>query len=709
MNSEYEAWNAAIAAYYFTGEVRNRPAYLSLDDDDCRTIGAFAGLTPPDAAGLAHAVRRELQTGRGRGWMFTPFTRASREWRSSGATGFPPYIALLALFVLAGTRMARDVEAGIVGHAYYARLNPLLDRPADADPARPPGFEAVQQLWADLNRWLGDDQNGALGLPTARAHGHYTNVGWPLSQCLLRAADRSRLPDFFRAVALEPGTEITDPQLLVMLRNWAHPGCGFTRQGLRVVHATQDHVGDQVATVVHQELAAWDGELRDAQGRRRGDVLLLAEKLAGGRRVTVRFVARRPDGFPETGWTTSAGLPVDVEAAGEGWFHTLPVEVTSRSLEAGFTLVSGRFALAYEPARAVPLRASLEPISGWLSARQARAVEEHLVLAHASVADDLRAFLGRYAQGEPVLTTPAGNLPAGWIIATGVRIASAVTTAPQELSRLAPRLNTATRIEGGLEVAPRQYLVGGEPDLWVTVAEGEMCDVDIDDERERLRGGVVPFRLSQFGLPPGPHRIVAGGVTRLFSSFSGFPVVHPPGVGTLGQELRKHGNYQPVSAIAHHLASGAQPRGTVRVAGALVTGAADDLPRGDRPPVLLRTGFDYMLVGARPGELLTVARPPTPEWLEAAGLADQVQYFDCPSPFTIEWAIRRGQLGISVMPMTNSPARPSGGDSLGDVAATAWAQAIGEAASATLPSGYAEAWSGYVQTARGFDASGVHT
>ena len=176
-------------------------------------------------------------------------------------------------------------------------------------------------LWEDLNDWLERDHGGELGRSTVSTHAFFRHIGWPLSQCLLRAADRHRLPDFFRSAGLEPGSEIAEQQLWVLLRNWSGAGSGLTEQGRRTIERASDHVAEQITAIAQRELAAWDGELRDRQGRRRGDIVVLLEKLAGGRRVELRLGARRPDGFPEGTFRLPYGNALELRAsAATGWY-----------------------------------------------------------------------------------------------------------------------------------------------------------------------------------------------------------------------------------------------------------------------------------------------------------------------------------------------------------------------------------------------------
>lgn len=594
--------------------------------------------------------------------------------------------------------MAADERTGLAANAYYPRLNQLLGRSPGA--GMPEGFDRLWWLWEDLNGWLERDQGGRQGRATARTHPHFVNIGWPLSQCLLRAADRRRLPDFFRSVGLEPGADIGHAQLWALLRNWAQAGGGLSERARTMIDGAAEQAAEQIAAIVARELETWDGELRDAEGRRRAEIALLAQKRAGDRHLGVRLIPRRPEGFPEGAWSRRDGRHIELGAAGPGWFRPLDIDISPRHLSHGLALEHGNMALALEPSPVIPLRASLEPVAGWVSTRQAQAVEEHIVLVHASVGAELRAFLGRHAEEGWRQARPDGNLPAGWTVYFGVRITSAIASAPPAFACLAPRLNTATHMEGGLEIAPRQYLVGGEPDLWITVGKGEECEVEIDGAVERLRAGVVPIRLSALGLPPGAHRVRAGGMPRSFTSFEGFPAMATAGTGALGHRIERHGSYRPSAPAAAELPAGAVPRGHIHVAGAVARARHEDLPAPVREPVLLRTGFSYTLLGSEAGEVQHVLPPPLPSWLRSLGLGNQVQFFDHPSPFAVQWAVRRGGLGARLIALAEPPQAPRAPGDRRALSAE-WAGAVVRAgADAVAPQGHEGVWAEYEEAAR---------
>ena len=265
----------------------------------------------------------------------------------------------------------------------------------------------------------------------------------------------------------------------------------------------------------------------------------------------------------------------------------------------------------------------------------------------------MREFIARYAEDGWRVLDGTGNLPHGWRVIQHVKIVLPVAEVASELRRLAPRLHTATRLEGGLQVAPRQYLTEGEPDLWATAEPGARAEIELDDRRIGVSEAIMEVKLATLDppLPSGDHEILAGGIRRRFSTLDGFPTPAPAGAGSLGHVFERHGTYRPSSLDAAPLTVGAPPRGHVYVCGASTRASTEDLPEPVQPPVLVPFGFrSYTIVGAQPGDVLSLVPPQPPPWLSDIQLDSQCQFFDQPVPFDAEWLIIEGSLGVQLRP-----------------------------------------------------------
>lgn len=655
MADRYELWNKALIDDYFPKGGRGSLAYLPVDDDELRAMAEAHQICDPDEAveDFVGSVVAKLAQKNG---SFTRFTAWVDGWRRVRAT--PSYVAGLALCVLAASRMDTDPGAGIAAHNYYSRLNDLLGR--DPSAGQPAGFDRLPAAWNDLTRWLDVDCRGTRGRSTIHTHPKWKYVGYPLSQALLRASDRRRLPDFFRVAGVEPSTEVSAERLFVLLSAWsAHSSCGLTARGRAAIQDATDVDRDEIAETVLRELRSWDGELRDSRGRRRAPIHLLIHQRALG--TSVRLIVPRKEGFPESGWVierTSQSISLEEHIASDEWFAPLDLTINPSIMDSGLQLTSGNFALAIEPAVAIPCRQAPVEIGGYLSQAQAALWEPHLAVVNAGYRQHLLDFLDPYCDEQVAVHPSESDLPRGWEITKPFRISKVPVDPPKEFDRLAPRLVATTSLDGGLRLGASLYLTGGEPDAYIAADPDVGLEVELDGEPQVISGGVLRLELSRMELDPGPHHLKAE-VVRTFSTTKSMDDVVPSIAGRLGHPFTRHGKLHPGSAEAVGIERPAR-RGEVTVSGAEVTGDPEALPLGDRRPYLLRAGArQYVLVGSSPSDVVVQAGGPPPAWLHYVGLSEAIQFVDVECTFAPAWALVEGSTGdLSARAM--APAPPEG-------------------------------------------------
>jgi hypothetical protein len=697
VDKQYEAWNRALTEEYFPPGRAGRLAYLPVDDDELKATAVAYGLCEEGQAvnEFVAAARRELGH---RG--FARFAAQLAGWRRVRET--PPYIGGLALCVFAASRMDTEASSGIASHNYYTQLNRLIGQSDHA--GQPRGFDALPAVWEDLARWLADDCAGERGTSTIRTVSHHRFVGYPLSQCLLRAVDRRRLPDFFKAAGLAPDSEISAARVFSLLRAWAaQPACGLSAQARAAIAGAWDTDLAEIAETVERELRAWDGELRDARGRRRAPIHLLV--IPRGRRPTVvTLIARRPEGFEPGRWDID-GSPGHAELAAHpasGWFQPLDLQLTSKILDSGIQLVRDDLALTLDPADAIPCRQADIEIGGYLSQPAAVMWEPHLAVVRRSAADALTGYLAGYVEGgSPRLQRQPSNLPGEWAIIHDFRFTRVPREPPVRFARFAPRLLSTTTFEGGLSIGPRElsppiYLTGGEPDVNISADPDRSLAVTLDGEAQELTGGALQLALSSMGLEPGEHELVAD-VTRRFSTVTSFGEIDPVGAGSLGHRLSRHKDYLPDTIAAEPLPPAGPPRGVIKLTGALVSGSPADLPLGDRRPVLARAGKTrYAVIGAEGHEIAVPRQTTAPGWLVPLGLDHVFQFIEIHASFAPQWLLTESGDGTrAAQALTDHPVPPAPAGAT----ASGWARVIGEWASATPGGEQADAWAAYVAAA----------
>jgi len=257
----YLEWNEALCDWFFTADLAGQPAYLCCDTSVPAAVARARRWSLNDPlVDLLSAVRARV----GVPEPLDPWVREAIRWRSAGSVGTPPWVAVLAVTVLAASGGAQsDGGLTVQDRAYYRPLRQLLGLPPGA---RPPAFDNdVCMLWRFLREWLDETLDGSRGRCTASASKHLPNVGWALSQTLLGAAERARLPEFFRAIDAQPAEDVAPGVLLACYLQWAARAAG---QAARLAGSDRHSpAASLLGAVLHQSLLTWDGRFRDEQGR----------------------------------------------------------------------------------------------------------------------------------------------------------------------------------------------------------------------------------------------------------------------------------------------------------------------------------------------------------------------------------------------------------------------------------------------------------
>jgi hypothetical protein len=243
----YLRWNHALIQYFTTGVSSGERIYLSVDDDTLDNIGRqFSSADAP------------------RGAWSQVFQRAVREYivnegavnlevlRERDKRGQPRGVAFLGLCVLAASRMANEEEISEIN--YFTRFKEILE--VNSNVPRPRGMssgrQAEQSLWEDWNLWL--VERGFQASAKAGS-GPRTYINYPISQCLLRQADKDRLQTFFLEQNWSRYPSWDARSLWSNLRKFATTLSGH----LRELITTNPHRYEAVAEAIHELYQQWHG------------------------------------------------------------------------------------------------------------------------------------------------------------------------------------------------------------------------------------------------------------------------------------------------------------------------------------------------------------------------------------------------------------------------------------------------------------------
>lgn len=147
---DFSEWNKLIAQYFFNNEeMSGREVLLYVNEKLINRLGEPFNADVNDFINAVKAGRPDVTRS---GFCQKAF-QTYKDWRSWKLFEYPPYIAYLAFFVLAG-----GTQGDFAAQAYYPRLRKLLGESEDA--GQPPSFDRMIDLWDDLEKWSREDKHG---------------------------------------------------------------------------------------------------------------------------------------------------------------------------------------------------------------------------------------------------------------------------------------------------------------------------------------------------------------------------------------------------------------------------------------------------------------------------------------------------------------------------------------------------------------------
>jgi hypothetical protein len=264
-------FNEVISECVFSLEHSGRPVQLDLDDECVDALSVLLGTEPPqflkDLVESVTTISNE-KTPKG---VFKEFADATKRWNNlrgnfpqlGHGLNTPPALALLAVLAFAAGQMRNsgdNDEKGAIGAGnYYTRLCEVIGRSEwnEGDTQREYRRYAVP-LWQSLHDWLNEwqDERGVctVSLPGASKENQWA-IQMPISQALLRAADRDNLFEMFQSRGLNPGVTVSNEVMSFVLEEWCHR---YGTKHLREVWKKQDY-RSALVTSAQNALATWTG------------------------------------------------------------------------------------------------------------------------------------------------------------------------------------------------------------------------------------------------------------------------------------------------------------------------------------------------------------------------------------------------------------------------------------------------------------------
>ncbi len=467
----FDRWNQAIVDTVFTDANGGAPAYLDMEGDVIAAIAAAAGYDGEDPEGaLCSAVRGTLDL-RLWGYVFRAHVKRVATWRKNvrrRAPGqqlsAPPVLPLLAVLALAAEKMGEDEK--FAGNAYYPRLHALLEVQHESVQQRVVDeYRAcAEDLWGALNQWL-ELLDGALGTPTAYALS-FRYIGLPMSQALVRAADRRRLPDLFRAYGLSPGMQMSPSDMVRLLEAWLASEATTVTTAFRRAFANPT-AKERIAEVVALELFAWDGARTEGSAHAvAGGVRLVAglrafpvSALELG--LNAHFTGVEGPAVVRVASATGEAPPLEFEAGGGGWLAARRLTgVDLGSLLSGVLVLEEaetKTTATRRPRALITLRKD-ELLGTFAEVERVQLGEDFLLLVKddRDLAAKVGVALTQVARPGYQRLDDIRGLPRGWVLFKDVQV-MAVTAQDlgQALNPLVPIVSSQLSLADGLKLPGR--------------------------------------------------------------------------------------------------------------------------------------------------------------------------------------------------------------------------------------------------------------
>ncbi|WP_061782083.1 hypothetical protein [Microbacterium hominis] len=629
-NERYLWWQEALADYFLVPQ--DGALVLFIDDDELRKIAP--DLEDP-AGDLAQAVRDA--SSRAPLSYFGRVAGNRRIWQRGDRALPPPVLPVLAMTVLAATRMRSDGEVRSTN--YYRRLAESIEPAAGASrvaqlkaEVEGSAFLDVVEMWCALDEWI-HEQAGRVGVSTIRTHERLTRIGYPQSQALLTRNDRAELTRFFAALSISESGLPDENSMLRALEVWT--SASSNRLGDTFMDALRgaDTKG-LIAAVVLACAAAWDGQVITKDGRRRIAVRLgidLEEWTTGW-----LFPLQDAGSGPITlGGLTAADKPVTLVpnppsryyAAGDAPF------VTIDNITHGLRLRGSEYAAEFPKAEVVIFSRDADT-GAWSSTTGITPYETHVIAAKGAESSAVSRVLGAAAEsGWATRRQGARPLLPGFVLFEGVRftedaaLQKALSDEPGlRALGVAPTLIPRARFVRGLpldrDLAPNHYLLGGEPDLLLpTENESRMVALSLGGKEDRVPANGFPFEVRRWPCPEGVTEILAEGQQLSFTLLAESVVeATPKGTATLGWDENSE-----LGAL----------KVTPKLIGAVVSGTFADTS------VMCRCGRDESWLLLEGGRTQPLAEPRPPTFTDAAGFAFTPRYFEASAPPSARWLAQR--------------------------------------------------------------------
>ena len=291
-NLTYLDWNNKIAQYFFKPEKIGHRIWFSVERDIIEKIAtennvSFDNFIEMVKKGPSECIHQGQQKICAKAYnIFKKWDRKSE---------YPPYIAYLALFVLAVNHGDSDDFSEI---NYYGRLRDILNEKSTL--GQYPSFDKMLELWDDLEKWSLEDKKGGFGEFSNDIYGNKIHVGIPFYQVVLTDKNKNELPKIFLKMGWDSNSKPTEEETLKALKYNKNLLSGRTVK--RIENGKPEFLSILTDRVL-EELREYEEELEIEKGQesiKKGSIILCLEMDNLAKKINFYFRCKgRKAGLPD--------------------------------------------------------------------------------------------------------------------------------------------------------------------------------------------------------------------------------------------------------------------------------------------------------------------------------------------------------------------------------------------------------------------------
>lgn len=545
--------NEAIAEVLFIPANAGQPVHLDLEEDALEQLAQWRGGTPDGFIRMLFDAVCSVPLASGPKAVFDEFAVATKRWKALKDTRLgmglevPPALALLACLAYAAEQMRHSEK--LTAANYYQRLHESVGIESwDSKDLQKAYRKVAVDLWSSLREWLDawEDERGQCTVifPTEEKEGNWA-IQMPISQALLREADRENLYVLFYGKGLDPGIALPDEMMRLFLGEWC---LTYGTSHLAAMWKSPEY-RESVLYSAQRALLSWSGPQVDGENEQSARIVSQVELT-----VTINNFTRRFDLGIEIR-VPSHSLPdaIDIRMDDESLFRSEVQPAgprTVRLLDRGAfdpeSLISGILRVSNESINLVGMRRPRAVVPFIKSSYGGSYTERNLISLGArhgllvkrggppgkeNVETVVNVLEKTARAGWKILESGDLNgLPEGWVFIENVELLTfpdpndltpaleSLLAHPVESLRFAEGFRIPGQRERWLAESPPNVLLVFPYDCEASIRVRDIHGVVVGESRSG--DGVAVANVSAMSLSPGVYRVegLSNGQVRLTSS-----------------------------------------------------------------------------------------------------------------------------------------------------------------------------------------------